>query len=62
VHEDRRTSFVQDVDVAFALSYHRHLDTVAGFGSSRTRAVRSHSPEEGSIQTMLLGWHLHLTA
>lgn len=58
--DEQRRRFTDDIDVAYALTYHRHIDTVAGHGASATISVASLRANRPWLDTLLLGWRLHL--
>lgn len=57
---EQRVRLASDIDVAYALTYHRHLNTVAGHGASATLSVSHLRANRPWLDTMLLGWRLHL--
>ena len=57
---DQRDRFAADIDLAYALTYHRHVDTVAGKDASATIAIARLRANRPWLETMLLGWRLHL--
>lgn len=59
--DEQRKQFAADIDLAFALTYHRHVDTIAGYGASASIAVSRRRADRPWLETTLLGWRLHLT-
>jgi hypothetical protein len=61
VDADQRGTFSHDLDVAYSLTYQRHIDTVVAHRASATVAADTLRSSRPWLDTMLLGWRIHLT-
>ena len=58
--DEQRNYLAEGIDMAYGLSYHRHVDTVAGLGASATLPAARLRANLPWLETMLLGWRIHL--
>ena len=61
VDPERRAVFSHDLDVAYTLTYQRHIDTVVAHRASATVAAHRLRTTRPWLDTTLLGWRIHLT-